>query len=246
MIYFDSVKAGYSSDHINIDKLVHDKLTKMMPGDMEEISADIFLQDNIPLKDLTLNFVFDKKTISTLVYIFEKDDIEKIEHNNGESKAIGLMVLNEEITNLIYCDTKEARLFVIPQPELDSIENTDALNKMLAVWYRVQLLLLHPRAELIERKAKREKLHGKAKIDMQYNPRRVKYIKKYYITPEDIDLVINGEHKQTYQRKCLSWYVIGHWREYKNGKKVFIQGYWKGQLRSLKQNLDERERILDL
>ena len=54
------------------------------------------------------------------------------------------------------------------------------------------------------------------------------------------------DHKKI-NRKCLCWYVIGHWREYKNGNKIFIQGYWKGALRNAKKNYDDgRERIIDV
>jgi hypothetical protein len=47
----------------------------------------------------------------------------------------------------------------------------------------------------------------------------------------------------------MIWYVTGHWREYKKtGKRIFIQGYWKGALRDMKstafQNLEPREREL--
>ena len=45
-----------------------------------------------------------------------------------------------------------------------------------------------------------------------------------------------------YERHTLVWYVIGHWRNYGSGKRVFIQPYWKGALRNLKMSLDGRDR----
>jgi hypothetical protein len=42
----------------------------------------------------------------------------------------------------------------------------------------------------------------------------------------------------------MLWWVIGHWREYKNGKRVFIKGYWKGPGRYSKISPQERERIV--
>ena len=32
--------------------------------------------------------------------------------------------------------------------------------------------------------------------------------------------------------QCPLWYVIGHWRTYSSGKKIFIKGYWKGPERN--------------
>jgi hypothetical protein len=55
--------------------------------------------------------------------------------------------------------------------------------------------------------------------------------------------------KRGFIRRSMIWYVTGHWREYKKtGKRIFIQGYWKGALRDMKstafQNLEPREREL--
>ena len=76
--------------------------------------------------------------------------------------------------------------------------------------------------------------------------RRVtRYIRKHVIREEEIDAAIVPKHDR--QRNTLVWYVIGHWRHYKNGSLVFIQGHWKGPLRQLKKNLDEtREREIIL
>ena len=43
-----------------------------------------------------------------------------------------------------------------------------------------------------------------------------------------------------------AWYVIGHYRHYKNGKTGWVNGYWKGALRETKKSFDEgRQRILE-
>jgi hypothetical protein len=58
----------------------------------------------------------------------------------------------------------------------------------------------------------------------------------------------NAFEKRGFVRKSMIWYVTGHWREYKSGKRIFIQGYWKGALRHSKDdvipNLEPREREL--
>ena len=155
MVYFDAAKAGYSSDYMNIDKVTFDKLLEAMPILAEGIPADLFLQDIIPLTDLTLNFMFDEDPVPVLVYVLDKDEAKELDYG---IKAMGVMVVNDEIGNLICCNMKESLLFVLPDPGLKNQEyNLVVLNKMLAFWYRIQLLLLHPRAEVIERKAIKEK-----------------------------------------------------------------------------------------
>ena len=52
----------------------------------------------------------------------------------------------------------------------------------------------------------------------------------------------HGTHTIT----CPAWYVVEHNRIYKNGKNVWIDGYWKGALRDVKRNLDEgKERRIE-
>lgn len=50
-----------------------------------------------------------------------------------------------------------------------------------------------------------------------------------YIKPGDFKRIITGSTR-TYQ--CEDWEVRGHWRHYKNGKKVFINAYHKGVKRN--------------
>ncbi len=74
---------------------------------------------------------------------------------------------------------------------------------------------------------------------------KIRYVKRHLISMIDIDKAFE---KRGFVRKAMIWYVTGHWREYKSGKKVFIQGYWKGALRNMKdtmfQDLEPREREL--
>lgn len=75
---------------------------------------------------------------------------------------------------------------------------------------------------------------------------KIRYIKRHFMTVDDVDKAFE---KRGFVRKAMIWYVTGHWREYsKTGKRVFIQGYWKGALRNMKntvfQDLEPREREL--
>ena len=71
--------------------------------------------------------------------------------------------------------------------------------------------------------------------------RVVRYIKKHVITAEDLEQT-SFKGKSGFTRHTPIWYVIGHWRHYSDGKKVFIKPYWKGEMRHLRIDLDGRER----
>lgn len=72
-----------------------------------------------------------------------------------------------------------------------------------------------------ENKKKNKTRKSSQKLDTVINiDEIVKYIK-----PGDFKRIITGSSR-TYQ--CEDWEVRGHWRHYKNGKKVFINSYHKG------------------
>ena len=116
----------------------------------------------------------------------------------------------------------------------------------LSVWYGIQISLLNPKLKTIVGKGIKAKYSGecggsKKSLDSK-GKRKAHYVKRHVIGSTDIDNVMS-EHGFT--RKTMAWYVIGHWRSYKDGKKVFIQPYWKGPLRTTQKNLDDiRERVV--
>lgn len=106
---------------------------------------------------------------------------------------------------------------------------------LLGCWYGIQLCLLHPTIKEIFQHPTVQKEYvreGKGK-----DRRRVtRYIRKHYITAKDIDEALHS--KGNFTRKTMAWYVIGHWREYKNGRRMFIKGHWRGPLREAKKSFD--------
>ena len=78
--------------------------------------------------------------------------------------------------------------------------------------------------------------------------KRTKYIEYHRFNTEDIKEGIYGSKNSQYNRKTMVWYVIGHWRYYKNtGKKIFINPYWKGPMREIKNNnINTRKRDIEL
>ena len=119
---------------------------------------------------------------------------------------------------------------------------THRMLSPLITWYGIQIMLLHPQLKTIFSHPQQKLIYDSKSTP--HHKRITKYIKTHYIRSEDIDVALNNEDKKIH-RKTLAWYVIGHWRHLKSGKRIFIQGYWKGELRDLKKNLDEcRERII--
>jgi len=121
--------------------------------------------------------------------------------------------------------------------------------KMSAIiWFVVNACLLNPMIKetvkattsviVEERPKKQEKKNKKSK------PPKKKYVRQICIDFNDIDkhaVETTDRTKSKHTIHCPVWYVTGHWREYKSGRKVFIQGYWKGIARGYK-NSEPRER----
>jgi hypothetical protein len=43
---------------------------------------------------------------------------------------------------------------------------------------------------------------------------------------------------------CLAWGVIGHWRNYKDGKRVWVNVYVKGKERDKPESYDSKEYVM--
>lgn len=112
------------------------------------------------------------------------------------------------------------------------------VTAMLNYWYTIQIMLLHPQISKIMASSG---ARGEVRLE-RTNPRKPKrrravYVRKIYINEKVID------ETRKVRKKCPCWRVIGHWRQYKDGKRVWIHPYWKGELRHTKKNYDEiRER----
>jgi hypothetical protein len=120
---------------------------------------------------------------------------------------------------------------------------SDTIESM-TTWYGVQICLLHPEIRTVFSDPVKVSVSDNKKVK-KGGMRKIKYIKIHRITDEDMDEVLRPN--RTYNRHSMAWYVIGHHRTCHSGKKIFIQGYWKGALRDIKKNQDAgRERIIDV
>lgn len=107
------------------------------------------------------------------------------------------------------------------------------VNQEIATWYSIEIALLHPTVQECFRhpRIKKERIDKKERI---YNNHKIyRYVKHHFIDTDELKESIYG--KSSINRKALIWYVTGHWRNYKSGKSIFIQPYWKGALRATKR-----------
>lgn len=123
----------------------------------------------------------------------------------------------------------------------------ELLWQCLTTWYGIQIALLHPVVKnVFATPARLQQKTEQTKSKKHGKRTPVKYVKRHIINQNELkDLVYGKSDGKNYCRKALIWYVIGHWRTYKNGHKVFIQPYWKGALRDTGHTKSrERELIL--
>lgn len=125
------------------------------------------------------------------------------------------------------------------------IQTEQMLSMAITAFYSINAALLNPVImEVYNNKTSR--IPDRSVTAKKATKRgKIRYIKRHLISMIDIDKAFE---KRGFIRHSMIWYVTGHWREYQNGKRIFIQGYWKGALRHMKntmfQNLEPREREL--
>lgn len=239
------------------------------------LSAEILIRDTIPIKDsLICNsddiecrvLIFDKEdwialtksnyegtvtivgTIITSaskyneycvvpIVMAESDSIQPqlgLEELNAYKKENGLIITRNfgpeiECMVLLLCKT---------------------MIHLLSLWYATQITLLNPliKYRTVEKQViipPKKTRNGKKKSGAP----KIKYFKTIYVESDQLDQFFEEtkNEKGEIQRHCLMWYVTGHWRQYKNGKRIFIQGYWKGEGRfsGIENETRQRELVLD-
>lgn len=229
------------------------------------IPGDLIKQNTIPLKELKIQYNFSNSTDFIYVYIVDKTDWINIDENTTQ---VGYIVQDCSDSPYFDFDKESAKEFkdlkliwpiLIINTEdgialqfspahiagQDSIMYTDYSRDVfenciqdnmfyLKTWYGVQIALLHPELKTIFSKHKSRSIIQNKSHNSSKKKRKVKYQKIMRIEDNDYDEVVN---KRTINRKCLLWYVIGHYRE-RNGKKYWVDGFWKGALRATKMITD--------
>ena len=237
-----------------------------------QVPIDIFISGNIPLKSILLSY----KTAETIQQQYDirffsdykirvqkalSDPKKKMiiiggvvpridSHGNPMDRKSGIVGYalhfdpNEEklvVNNVGYLYRKEKD--VIPKSK---ITTNGVINILLQLWYGIQVTLLNPITERVF-VDKRNNHSQENRSRVSYRKPKIMYVKRYFISKDDITEAMN-RNVNHHEMNCTLWYVIGHWRQYKSGKRIWIDGYWKGQDRHKINKNNEaivRERIID-
>lgn len=240
----DIIRIDHQTDMELYQSLINEDL-----GSSVYTPSDIVFANTIPLKDIEIqiderstDFSFGKGSLVRYrVIIF--DNLSNID-NALKPTSIGYLVLymtdSKKPFVIFSLAVQKGNNFIFPLSAYSIVNIPLTLNIFTNTWYAIQISLLHPKIKTLFDNPTKIPIHNNRGYGNR--PRKVKYIKIHKIRINDVKHITHesGERK----RKCLVWYVIGHWRKYKTGREIFIQGYWKGQLRDIKQNLDNRERII--
>lgn len=252
---------SHPSDHICITweerkYLVH--LWNNGHGRISHIPSDLFFSNTIPLKDFILTQ--GTETIRFVAFNHNIDDLQ-----TDDSKPVGAVVFEDGCILTVFVSKGYSRITRIAlgwdtKTSLKRDDITEILTRVSedaivqlyqiewSIWYGIQIALLHPTLKEVFKTPQRTPYEGGTSPNKHHKKRRIKYIRKHYITLDKLEKALGTQNEgRKINRKCLAWYVIGHWRTYKSGKKVFVQGFWKGVLRDTKRNADgdDRERIID-
>lgn len=245
------------SDRISIGEKEVDFLIRLWcDSKIEEIPSDIFFANTIPLKDCVLDF----EDGSLRVTVFEQQIANLHEAKEDQAIPVGAIsgggttipiVAVKGFNNVMYAGVGWERDSIRQSMEYWDADDENleyAFLFHLGVWYGIQIALLHPTLKEVFKSPQRTPYEGGNSPNKHHHKRKVKYIRKHYITLDKLEKALETQNEgRKINRKCLAWYVIGHWRTYKSGKMVFIQPHWRGVLRDLKRNAngDERERVID-
>lgn len=249
---------------INLDEETNKELISLWQGDKKEdltIPSDIFFNRTVPLTDCNFCVMRGAEQIYFQVLIYP-DYADRIANADDEFIIIGVVSfeiaggsLLREIEvhkgdNNVMCTTTLGYRKLnkaIRKSISDSISEMDFLSyfsDMFSTWYAVQIALLHPVIkDVFSNPQTIVDNTAKLKGTKRGKKRPLRYIKKHNISAKDITQRLYTD--SNYQRHTLVWYVIGHWRTYADGRKVFVKPHWKGALRDNKSG-DIREREVRL
>lgn len=270
--YWRDINNSHPSDIVKLSWQEDEKLCEFWKQNEQDdslIPSDLFFAGNIPILDIEIEvdetdypvmMGFGQKTLYR-VTIFDDYKERILEAAEGCTAVVGAISRDATYAwNIIpICVAKGVdvipvyeKIGYLPKQEPIYAERRQTLRNVggiiyafLSTWYGIQISLLHPTIKDIFQQPVKEKVNSSTAHIVESGKRRAKYIKRHVITLEEIERCIDKPKGQTRQTKTFAWYVIGHWRHYKNGKTVFVKGYWKGILRQARMNFDQgRERII--
>ena len=257
---------------INLTKQTQDKLIEIVPkeytndsGTASIIRGDIIVAGTLPSPDIEM--IHNNGISRGRIHVLDKEDILAELKNSDDDKPFVIGIMEAEID--VAGTTKfQIALRMFPNLILDWTPIVKVPKKMYDLedeylipiieslcqlrdlyflsWYGIQIALLNP---VIKLRFKQETIPYEN--DSKKKTKSAKKAPKRYvksITIGDISDLEFAPTKGHHQIKEPFWWVSGHWRNYKNGKRIFIQGYWKGVLREVAEEKanEPREREIVL
>ncbi len=140
--------------------------------------------------------------------------------------------------------TKSGNLIPLAENAVKHLQVDRMFGLYMETWYGIEVAMLHPTVKdiFLHPTVKKDKIPKKDRAE--YGHKIYRYVKHHYIQTDELNDAIYGKGSHSFNRKALIWYVSGHWREYKTGKKIFIQPYWKGALRATKKAAPRNREIV--
>ena len=224
------------------------------------VSSDIVWADTLPLEHFVVivehpsdsnlrsieyrfDIIDDKVVDDSGLMYFGAMTVKLNTRNQGDIEICGPMVCTDEylaesrLTEYIKYNDKFYPIDRVPRAWL--LELRERLVNAMHIWYDIQVALLNPVIETVFAENSSKVPLEPAKPAGKNKRAKIRYVKRHIIRMNDVNAALE---KRGFTRHTNLWYVTGHWREYQNGKKVFIKGYWKGALRSLKETNVETTR----
>ena len=165
----------------------------------------------------------------TTMSVVDDSDLVAISMDVGirGTKSLVETFLNTERTQLSYMILETHRL----------------MSKAVICWYALQQCLLNPILVNYVSRYKEEVKSSRTRSKKKGKLPPKRYVKRNTILFDKMDREISINHEDKHKKKMPLWHVTGHWRTYKKtGKRIFVQGYWKGPLREYKYTDEPRER----
>ena len=236
-------------DEITLDEAGVEKLISLWRGESYKyIPSELIINDTIPMIGCAIKYKNKTYKIVTRVLDDDLNIVRAVDRADGSGSMVAYFELRYSngytiSKDISYTDDKEG--LAIPDIGIDEEDS----NKILKAWYGIQLSLMHPIIRVaIEDQSSRDTtvVAESTKPKTSKKKEIERHIRHYYnITGDMLAKVLNGNCRHN-QRHTMSWYVIGHWRTYKDGHQTFIKGHWRGPLRSMYSRGDHRKRDIDM
>lgn len=214
-------------------------------------------ETTIPPENIKEYFATDERTICVIGTI-------KIHNNEAANPTTIILPLVVDNDNICYfnhevvdiCLDGKSMKHIIPLDEYGGFDMKHAEDQVLGdgedalmFFYVIECALLNPVIRCVydehSNKVPINPNNHSKKFKKSKNQRaHIKYVKRVKI--ESMKPIDEAFEKRGFIRKTMVWYVTGHWRNYRSGKRIFIQGYWKGALRDAKTGESrDREIVFD-